>query len=452
MPTLPPRLRARSVALVLLWTSLVFGYGLAAGHYRLFPFALLQKAVHSARGAPEGRFGVAREPSADDPLADQLTALGYAGGYETARDAGRVVDGGASPAGAGFTLYSSGHAPVVQLLSRGGAVVHTWTVPIDTLWPEPLPFQAAPVDRHYIRRAHVFPNGDLIGVFEYIGIFKVDRDSQVLWARLGRHHHDFEVQPDGSIVALARVERSRAWLQARYPGIRLSDAGSLFDDAVVVLDAEGQERARVSLLDALYHSDHAALIVRNPNKHPLELFHANSVYVVKGSEDSPLFTRGQVLLSLRDISTLVAIDMEAARVVWAMGGGFHRQHQASLLPNGHILLFDNQGGNVEQPLRLNRSQILELDPVSQRVVWRYRGSARAPFYSFYMGYVERLESGNTLITESTQGRIFEVDPHGRVCWQFENPHRAGEGDRLIATTMGAKRYAAETLPFLGLGK
>ena len=64
--------------------------------------------------------------------------------------------------------------------------MHRWEITFEELWPGDLPMEIS--DQHnekeFIRRAHVFPNGDLLGVFEYIGIFKLDRDSNVLWKRL----------------------------------------------------------------------------------------------------------------------------------------------------------------------------------------------------------------------------------------------------------------------------
>ena len=48
--------------------------------------------------------------------------------------------------------------------------------------------------------------------------------------------------------------------------------------------------------------------------------------------------------------------------------------------------------------------------------WTY--SSPGSFHTAIMGGVERLASGNTLITESTSGRIFEVDPAGAITWTF----------------------------------
>jgi hypothetical protein len=38
-----------------------------------------------------------------------------------------------------------------------------------------------------------------------------------------------------------------------------------------------------------------------------------------------------------------------------------------------------------------------------------------------MGYAQRLPNGNTLITESSFGRFFEVTKEGEIVWEYVNP-------------------------------
>ncbi len=43
------------------------------------------------------------------------------------------------------------------------------------------------------------------------------------------------------------------------------------------------------------------------------------------------------------------------------------------------------------------------------------------FFSPRMGNAQRLPNGNTLITESSFGRFFEVTREGEVVWEYVNP-------------------------------
>src|SRR3712207_9276565 len=58
-------------------------------------------------------------------------------------------------------------------------------------------------------------------------------------------------------------------------------------------------------------------------------------------------------------------------------GPWLRQHDPDLLPNGNILLFDNQGhvgpGGI--------TRVMEFDPGTQQIVWAYAGTAEQPFES-----------------------------------------------------------------------
>ena len=125
-------------------------------------------------------------------------------------------------------------------------------------------------------------------------------------------------------------------------------------------------------------------------------------------------------------------------IVWAMRGPWLRQHDPDLLANGNILLFDNQGhvgpGGI--------TRVIEVDPRNQRIVWTYAGTPEEPFESEVRSSQARLPNGNTLITESDGGRIFEVTRPGQIVWNYVNPVRArreGDGQDVIPIVSWAER-------------
>ena len=52
------------------------------------------------------------------------------------------------------------------------------------------------------------------------------------------------------------------------------------------------------------------------------------------------------------------------------------------------------------------------------------------FFSLLRGGNQRLPNGNTIITESDQGRVFEVTKDGKIVWEFYNPLRFKNGKRV----------------------
>ena len=201
----------------------------------------------------------------------------------------------------------------------------------------------------------------------------------------------------------------------KYPGFKCPDSG-VFDDQIAILDPSGVEVERVSLFEAFYRSEYAPFLIQREGTR--DIFHANSVHIVESGAEESATTAGEILVSLRNMNALVSVDLVEERVSWMLTGKWRGQHQAQLLSNGNILLLDNLGGNRTAPFELNQSEVLEINPLSQEIVWRYTESGESPFFTHWLGYVQRLENGNTLITESTRGRIFEVSRKGRG-----GPHR-----------------------------
>jgi hypothetical protein len=73
------------------------------------------------------------------------------------------------------------------------------------------------------------------------------------------------------------------------------------------------------------------------------------------------------------------------------------------------------------------------------------------FFSPRMGCAQRLPNGNTLITESSFGRFFEVTKEGEIVWEYVNPFfgrplfggREGSESNQV---FRAYRYSAEDRP------
>jgi hypothetical protein len=78
---------------------------------------------------------------------------------------------------------------------------------------------------------------------------------------------------------------------------------------------------------------------------------------------------------------------------------------------GNILVFDN--GRY----RRDYSRVLELDPMTNRIVW----SSPTHWYSWHISGAERLPNGNTFICDGPIGRLFEITPEGGIVWEYLNP-------------------------------
>jgi hypothetical protein len=83
--------------------------------------------------------------------------------------------------------------------------------------------------------------------------------------------------------------------------------------------------------------------------------------------------------------------------------------------------------------------VLEVDPFTQEIVWRYGDGEKERIFSESHGAAQRLGNGDTLIVESNNGRAIEVTPQGEVVWEYVNPYRAGAKKELVATLLQVER-------------
>ena len=83
------------------------------------------------------------------------------------------------------------------------------------------------------RRAYLLDGGFVLAILEGCGIFQVDRDSRLIWARDNGAHHAADPRPDGTIYVLTRELRLIP---------EVNEESLVLEDHVVVLDANGDER------------------------------------------------------------------------------------------------------------------------------------------------------------------------------------------------------------------
>ncbi|MFI5221617.1 MAG: aryl-sulfate sulfotransferase, partial [Bacteroidia bacterium] len=153
----------------------------------------------------------------------------------------------------------------------------------------------------------------------------------------------------------------------------------------------------------------------------IDYIHCNAICVESDSS---------VLLSSRHLNEIERISRTDGRLIWRMGlnsngnmfsfmndkMGFSYQHDIRRLPNGHITLFDN--GNYRPVTGFSRAVEYEIDEHTMTVneIWEYRNNPDVG--SSFMGSVQRLPNGNTLIGWGGASPTFtEVDANGNKVFE-----------------------------------
>ncbi len=382
-------------------------------------------------------------PGEREEMMEKLRSLPYVTGSQTPALRTGVTLHDEKRAYRGYNLYSSAHAPEAYLCDMEGDVIHQWRLERKTAWPHRDEFDPSR-PRHYFRRIHVTDNGDLLAIFEYTGIVRINAASGLVWARQGWNHHDMFVDDDEKIYVLGRdVDVTGHFAAVFYhedslPPQRYVNGRWVYDENVTVYGRRGMLLDRYSLVECLQNSPYAFLLDRVDEfdeKEPVDLLHSNTIEIMDGrfEKRSEYFKKGNLLTSFRNLSTIAIIDPELRQVVWAMSDAWMFQHDPRIVKNGRMLVFDNYYRGFSLADSPPFSRVVEFNPFTRDVYWSYEGDSTQPFFSSLMGANQPLPNGNVLITESDFGRVFEVTRDGEIVWEFNSPHLSGENSEFVAT-------------------
>lgn len=336
----------------------------------------------------------------------------------------------------GFNLVTYRRLCRAELVDDEGRLVHSWEQTECRHWSN----------------VELLPNGDLVvpgmepiegdssedaeDSRESLGaryLARLDFQGNVIWKTRAPVHHDVNLTPRNQLVTLTTGFRKP----------EMDEDIDIHDGSIALFTPDGELVEELSLY---------GLFADNPEEFPLQqvgvrvrqglkelpLFHSNAVHWVHQTHlegQHPLYDDGTVLVTLRHQDIVVAVNWDEKKIVWMWGRGeLMGPHDGSVLDNGHVLVFDNGLGR-------RWSRVVEVDPLSGKIVWEYKAPKPRDFYTASRGSNQRLPNGNTLVTSSDQGELFEVTSKGDVVWRYLSPHLNEEGRR--ATIVRGERYESD---------
>lgn len=341
----------------------------------------------------------------------------------------------------GYTLIApqTGGGRVV-LVAADGTVAHEWQLPVRP-------------GRHAV----ILPNGNLgyngnhpaspdrypaWSMWHGGDFYEVTPSGSVVWRfEDTAHHHDAQWLPNGHLLYAACEPVTPEFAQ-QVPGGSGENVVDMQADVIREVDRSGR---LVWEWKAAERLEPAAFPI-----HPG--FGRYHWPLINGLAD---VGDGLVWMSLRTTSGVIAVDKASGNIRHHIAPPLvSHQHAPVPLDNGHLLVFDN--GNFRPGAHVAFSRVLEIDPTDHRIVWQYMDETANLFYSPFMGNAQRLPNGNTHITESSTGRLFEVTPAGEVVWEYvipwfaEYPDAAARltGPGRVNTVFKTYRYGREQVPWL----
>ncbi len=398
----PIKVSLAFLAIVLLLGS--FAYGVALQRYKLPPHTLIEDTIVAIKWL------VDRSPASLQWYYEKNT-----------RQTSRPLSD-SHPEPDALNLVSSMAANdtlALQIIDMQGVIKHSWDVDIFKIWPQPEHLQPNvwPKTRPgtEVHGTKLMPNGDVVFNYENIGTVRMDWCGNVVWRLPYETHHSIFPAEDGNLwISGRRV------LQQQLPNYPMHQP-PIWDPTVLEVSPAGEILREISVMDLFRDNNLLALLMmRNSSIYNYiagDNLHMNDIEVFPSSVAEGVFKHGDVVISLRNIHTILVFDPDTLKVRYVKTGGFIRQHDPDFVDGNTLTLFDN---NYVTNSRIRSSRIVSLDARSNEIEAVYSGSKTAEFSSKIMGKHQWLDNGRLLITESMSGRAFELDHNGQIIWEYLN--------------------------------
>ena len=367
----------------------------------------------------------------------------------------------------GLTLFSPNNSRYSYLCDLNNNIVKTWTHSRNGGYSSYLTKDGTIV-RTAVSSGTSLNGGGAQGMLQ-----KYDWKGNLIWeytysTSTYRAHHDIEVMPNGNILMIAWEVKTAA--QSVAAG--LNHSAVLWPDHLIEVQPTGSSGGNIvwkwHFWDHLVQdydptkanygvvANHPELLDINVGSTSGDWMHINGI-----SYNPEL---DQIVISSHNLNEIYVIDHSTTieEAAGHTGGRYGRGgdilyrwgkpanyrapgaqvfkvvHNSCWIPDGlpgagNILAFNNREGQ-------GTSMVIEIIPPHDgqgnysltpgaaygpaAPVWSYTASG---FYSNHLGGNQRLPNGNTVIAQSTSGKLFEVDSSGNIVWSY---NRGGQIPRI----------------------
>ncbi|HEX5050319.1 MAG TPA: arylsulfotransferase family protein [Planctomycetota bacterium] len=399
------------LAFVLALVFFAYLGGFFSCHFKVFPHDFLVRAIE--QGVQVSEQGA--QPSHHIHLARH----DFSGVH---RPAGAKVADGAILVTSYWPEFDWG--PGLRLLDRDGKELHSWNADPRRIWSES-PHQdglrgAFLLPTNYVHGSYLFENGDVLFSIEYLGLVRMNAAGEVIWKLDRRTHHSVTRNERGNFwVPSARWLEGPTDVANRFPGL----TPPLAEDIALEVTPDGTVVREASVLAAIFANPVTRRAIWTVGtQRGADLLHVNDVEELPTAMAAAYATlkAGDLLVSVRELDLVFAMDPDTLAMKWWSVGPYHRQHDPDFLGDGTISVFgNNEDGSLDGDF-LGGSRLWQIGIASGSATQIYpRGvPGERRFYTPAGGKAQRLPDGHWLLTEARAGRVFEVDGEGRTVWEW----------------------------------
>ncbi len=259
----------------------------------------------------------------------------------------------------------------------------------------------------------------------YSQLIKIDKCSKLIWQNQ-KHvfHHSKESNDNGDYWVPIKLYESKI---KNYEKVGNHDALSLVSkNGKIIFEKSLYELFLENNLEH-YIQNH---ITNTSNRRNSDVFHLNDIEPTRF--DSKYWKKGDVFLSLRNLSMIILYRPSTNKLIKVLHGPFFNQHDVDVLNDHEISIFNN---NYRDFGTLN-SEIIKYNFKTGEFTTYFKNSMiENNVFTEFQGVHKILPTGELFLESTTDGRILFFDNKGRLTWQFVN----NENDKKELYALGWSR-------------
>jgi hypothetical protein len=235
-------------------------------------------------------------------------------------------------------------------------------------------------------------------------IFKIDACSRVNMSLDGTFHHSIETDADGNY-----------WVPSvMYPS-SFEGVLSHRDDAIAQISPKGEVLFKKSIAEMLYENGYRGLLAAGFKMDPIHLNDIQPAFY-----NSPYWEKGDLLISARNISTILLYRPSTNKIIWLKTGPWMNQHDVNFIEDHKLSVFSNNV--ISDPegavLMGGYNNVYLYNFQTDEVSTPYNNAMKAmKVKTLTEGRGTILGNGDVFVEEQNNGRILRMSPDN-VQWEY----------------------------------
>lgn len=397
------------VALLYLLSLGFFTWGLAAGHYHVFPWKQIEGLyweLHAFFTFKDGPPKSVKEKILLD-IQERPTQFDFSGFKlrdSTFHDTGYLL----------MPRYSKKDGQViVELFSiADNKILHTWVPPLDEIFKTSNVEQTGANSVKEYRAQHplLLKDGGLIFTSGEGPMVRINACSELIWVNDRHFHHSIELNADGNLVV--PIVMAPQVPQTVLP---------IRDDGFAIVSLDGKIINEYSVTDILLKNGYRGLIY-GVGRFETDRIHLNDAQPIL--KDINGAQAGDIALSIRHLSTVLLFDPQTGKIKWLKTGPWLSQHDINLLDDGRYSILGNDIIRKQDTsqifVKTDMSNIYVFDANNGSIEKPYaRVMAKHKIATGSSGRLNLLANGDAYIEESDKSRIMRISKD-KVRWEYVN--------------------------------